>query len=220
MPRARERVIRGKERGVFTSESFPLIIMDTFLLWFIPLFVAMDSPGAMPIFLGLTHGLPQKQRKKVLIQSLLTAFIVGILFLFGGIPLFRFLGISLGDFQIAGGIVLLIIAILDLTHVAKELREPDPSVGIVPIGVPLIIGPAALTTLIMLGNEFGTAKTVLSLIINLVLTAIALSNAKVVERVVGVNGMKAFSKIISLFLAAIAVMFIRVGIQNVFGLAR
>ena len=177
----------------------------------------MDPAGAMPIFLGLTHGLPHKQRKRVLIQSLVTAFLVGLLFLFGGIPIFHFLGIRLGDFQIAGGIVLLIIAILDLTHVAKELREPDPSVGVVPIGVPLIIGPAALTTIIMLGNEFGPAKTVLSLVINLFLTAFALVYARGVERLFGVNGMKAFSKIISLFLAAIAVMFIRVGIQNVFG---
>ena len=190
--------------------------METFLLCFIPLFVAMDPGGIMPIYLGLTEEMPRRDRNRVLIQSMVTAFAVSLLFLLGGTKIFALLGIRLADFQIAGGILLLVIAITDLTHRSKEQREPDRSVGVVPIGIPLIMGPAALTTLIMLGNEHGMLLAVSSLSLNLFVMFLALVYAGNVERLVGINGMKALSKIVSLFLAAIAVMFIRVGIQNVF----
>src|SRR3989338_7660315 len=186
--------------------------MDAFFLCFIPLFVAMDPAGIMPIFLGLTQSLPRRDRQRVLVHSLLTAFAVSLAFLFGGPEIFRFLGISIADFQIAGGIVLLVIAVMDLTHRTKEERRPDRSVGIVPIGVPLIMGPAALTALAMLSGGFGKGLVTLALAVNLVIMALALVYAGSVEQIFGTNGMKALSKIISLFLAAIAVMFIRVGL--------
>lgn len=191
--------------------------MRTFLLCFIPLFVAMDAMGAMPIFLGLTQNLPRRDRQKVLNQSVLTAFIVSLLFLFAGRWIFKILGIELADFQIAGGILLLVIAVIDLINPAKEERRPDRSVGIVPIGIPLIMGPAALTTLMVLAKQYPFYWVGAALLINLSLVTLILYFSGVVEKFVGINGMQAFSKIISLFLAAIAVMFIRVGLQMALG---
>lgn len=187
----------------------------TFLICFIPLFIAMDPVGIMPIYLSLTKELSKKDRRRVLNQSALTAFVISLLFLLAGQKIFQFLGIQLSDFQIAGGVLLLVIAIIDLVHPAKEERLPNRSIGVVPIGIPLIMGPAALTTLMMLANQYNFHVVATALILNLILMTAALYYAGLAERVVGINGMEAFSKIICLFLAAIAVMFIRVGLQAV-----
>ena len=189
--------------------------MKTFLLCFIPLFVAMDPLGIMPIFLGLTKEITRKERQRVLNQSVLTAFIISFLFLVAGQWVFRLIGITLPDFQIAGGILLLVLAITDLIHPTQEQRQPSKSVGIVPIGIPLIIGPAALTTLMMLVSQFSYRPVLTALVANLLIVTVSLYCAQPVENLFGINGMKAFSKIISLFLAAIGVMFVRVGLQAI-----
>lgn len=189
--------------------------MKIFLLCFIPLFVALDPIGVMPLFLGLTQDMSRKARQKVLNQSVLTALVVCLLFLLTGQWIFKVLGIQLADFQIAGGILLLVLAVVDLVDPAKGERRPNKSVGIVPIGIPLIVGPAALTTLMMLANQYSFYWVVLGLALNLVIIIVCLYYASFAEALVGINGMQAFSKIVSLFLAAIAVMFIRVGVQTV-----
>ncbi|MDO8526702.1 MAG: MarC family protein [Deltaproteobacteria bacterium] len=187
--------------------------MKIFLLCFIPLFVAMDPIGIMPLFLGLTSDMPKRDRQNVLNQSVLTAFLVSLLFLLAGQAIFKVIGIQLADFQIAGGILLLVLAVIDLVNPSKVERRPDRSVGVVPIGIPLIMGPAALTTLMVLGNQFPFHWVAIALFVNLVIITASLYYANYAEKLLGINGMQAFSKIISLFLAAIAVMFIRVGLQ-------
>lgn len=189
--------------------------MKVFLLCFIPLFIAIDPLGVMPIFLGLTRGMTREQRERVLMQSVLTALLISLVFLLAGLEIFRLLGIGLADFQIAGGILLLIIAIMDLIHPVKEQRQPVQSIGIVPIGIPLIMGPAALTTVMVLANQYLFYWVAAALLLNLVLLSVAFYFAGQIESTVGINGMKAFSKIVALFLAAIAVMFIRVGLKAI-----
>ncbi len=191
-------------------------MLETFLLIFIPLFVAMDPLGITPIFASLTKTMKKKERDHVLNQSLVTAFAISMAFLFLGQKIFAFLGIQLYDFQIAGGLLLLIISILDLVHPTKEQRLPGTNIGVVPIGIPLIMGPAALTTLMMLGSQHGYKWVAIGLASNLVLMYFALHFSKKAESIFGVSGMKAASKIVSLFLAAIAIMFIRVGLQSAF----
>ena len=98
----------------------------------------------------------------------------------------------------------------------KEQRQPNKSIGIVPIGIPLIMGPAALTTLMMLNAHYSFLIVIGALLANLAFMAICLLLAGQFKKLVGINGMMGFSKIISLFMAAIAVMFIRVGLQTLF----
>lgn len=191
--------------------------MKIFLLCFVPLFVAIDPIGIMPIFLGLTAKMSLSERRRVLNQSVITAFAVSMLFLLAGKGIFRLLGIQLADFQIAGGILLLVLAVVDLLNPAKEERKLSGEVGVVPIGIPLIMGPAALTTLLVLGDQFPFYWIAFALLLNLLLITGALYYASLVEKAVGINGMQAFSKIISLFLAAIAVMYIRAGLQSLLG---
>ncbi len=191
--------------------------LEVFLLSFIPLFVAIDIIGTAPIFLGYTHGISNYQRKKLIFEAILTAFIVANLFLIGGKLVLNFLGITIDDFRIAGGIILLILSINDIMSSSQESRRnPGADIGVVPLGIPLIMGPAALTTIIILVDNFGYIPTIVSLVLNFILVGLVLANAKYLIKLIGDGGSKAFAKIASLFLAAIAVMMIRVGVINIF----
>ena len=183
-----------------------------FLATFIPLLVAVDPIGLLPIYVNLTSDLSQQDRRKVLGQSLLTATLVALLFILVGKAIFNFLGITVSDFQIAGGFILLVLAIMDLLIPQKSGSIPTAASGIVPIGVPLIVGPAVLTTVIIQVDTHGIIPTLVSLLLNLAIVGIIFMQARWVLRLLGENGAKAVSKIVSLLLAAIAVMMIRVGI--------
>lgn len=189
--------------------------LEIFLLSFIPLFVAMDIIGTTPIFLGFIQGISDKERKKLILEALLAAFILANVFLIFGKAVLVFLGITIDDFRIAGGIILLIIAVIDITSSSDTRRNPGTNVGVVPLGIPLIMGPAALTTIIILVDNFGYLPTILSMVLNFIIVWIILSNAKWLIKLIGEGGTKAFAKIASLFLAAIAVMMIRVGVLSI-----
>jgi len=136
--------------------------------------------------------------------------------MFVGDAQFSFLGITVNDFRIAGGIILLIISINDLLFYSSRVRDIAPEdVGIVPIGIPLIAGPAVLTTLLINRNEYGYTYTLISLFLNITITYLALRNADKIKKVLRESGSKAFAKVASLFLAAIAIMMIRVGILSI-----
>ncbi|KUO59060.1 hypothetical protein APF79_10565 [bacterium BRH_c32] len=188
---------------------------NLFLLTFIPLFVAIDIIGTTPIFIGFTEGISSIQRKKLIFEACLTAFTVAILFLFGGKAVLRFLGITIDDFRIAGGILLLILSINDIISSSESRRNPHTNIGIVPLGIPLIMGPAALATIMILTDKNGYLPTIAALLVNFIIIITILINAKWVAKVIGEGGSKAFAKIASLFLAAYAVMMIREGISEV-----
>lgn len=189
---------------------------NIFLLSFIPLFVAIDIIGTVPIFIGYTQEIPGYQRKKLIFEAILAAFIVANLFIISGKLILDFMGITIDDFRIAGGIILLIISISDILSSSESLRKPSTDIGVVPLGIPLIMGPAALTTIIILVRNFGYVPTIVSMALNLFIAWLVLVNARWLLKIMGDGGSKAFAKIASLFLAAIAVMMIRVGVLNIF----
>ncbi len=188
--------------------------MRQFLLSFIPIFVAMDAIGILPIYIGFTEHLKPRERKRVVTQSIVTAFLIGVVFLFLGQLIFKILGVMVFDFKIAGGLVLLVIALRDLLQNDKGYRIPADTVGAVPIGTPLIVGPAVLTTIIMMLDSYGSVLTVLSFVANLLLTWMVLLYANAISRFLGKAGSKAVSKITHLLLAAIAVMMMRKGLVD------
>lgn len=192
-----------------------IISIDNILLAFIPLFVAMDIIGTAPVFMGYTHDVSSHQRKQLIIQALLTAFIVAVVFLVSGKAILRFLGITINDFRIAGGLILLVLSVHDILSSSETRRSPGEHIGIVPLGIPLIMGPAALTTILILADKFGYTITVLSLTGNFVVVLLVLINAKWITKAIGIGGSKAFAKIASLLLSAYAIMMIREGISEV-----
>jgi len=192
-----------------------LDLAERFLRAFIPLFVAIDPIGLAAIFLALGQGVPAATRKKIASQATLTGGAVALLFLFLGQSIFAALGITSGDFQIAGGLILFILAARELVQSAAE--EPPKladDFGVVPLGMPLIAGPASITTLILLAQTVGVKWTLVALAANLVLIVLAFAGSEMLGRLIGVTGLRAVSKIVSLLLAAIAVNMIRHGLKG------
>ncbi len=188
--------------------------MQTFWLCFVPLFVALDVIGVLPIYVSLTEGLSPAGRRSVLVQSILTAGLVALAFLIFGPGLLSYLGITVADFMIAGGTLLFAISLSDLLTGESERSQMDreEALGAVPIGIPLLAGPALFTTSILLANVYGIWITVGALAANLVLAAGVLKTADTITLWLGRNGTRTASKIASLLLAAIAVMLVRKGL--------
>ena len=186
-----------------------------FLLAFVPIFFAVDAPGVLPLYIGLTEGMDPPVRRRVLRQSLITAFIVAVAFIFFGKSIFVLMGITVGDFQVAGGVLLFVIAAMDLVTEAKfNLRVPA-TVGAVPLGTPLIIGPATLTMALMLTGVYGLWETLAAVVVNIGIAGVIFTGAEGLTRLLGPAGSRAVSKVASLILAAIAIMMIRKGLPEV-----
>ena len=187
--------------------------MESFWLCFVPLFVAVDVVGTLPLYVALTSALDDLQRRRVLVQSLLTATAVALGFLVAGQALLRFLGITVADFMIAGGLLLLAISLTDLITGSKRHAHLDgATLGAVPLGVPLITGPAVLTTCLLLADLHGKVLTGVALVLNLALAGALLAVSRPIQRRLGDAGTKTLSKIASMLLATIAVMLIRRGV--------
>jgi len=184
---------------------------EKFLQAFIPLFVAIDPVGLAAIFLGLGQGLARSQRQKIARQATLTGGAVALGFLFLGSNVFAAVGVTVSDFQIAGGLILFILAARDLVQSPAALEKMPVDFGIVPLGMPLIAGPALITTLLLLDQTLGVAVTLAALVTNLVLVVLAFAFSDQLGRLIGATGLRAISKIIAMLLAAIAVHMIRQG---------
>lgn len=192
-------------------EEFLKQVLNTF----IPIFVAVDIFVVLPIFISITEGVSKEKRKRIIRDSILTGLAVSLVFVALGEVIFRLLNITSDDFKIAGGLVLLVFAILDIVRHGEERRKPPGTMGIVPIGVPLIVGPAVLTTLLVLVDHFGILPTLISLLLNLVVVYVSFSKAEVIIKFLGRGGVAAFSKVMAILLASIAVMMIRLGMENI-----
>ncbi|MFC1581974.1 MarC family protein [Planctomycetota bacterium] len=189
--------------------------MDNFWLCFVPLFVAVDIVGNLPIFITLTSSLERKRRRIVTIESILTALAVSTAFLFVGRFIFKMLGIEIPDFMVAGGILLFLLSVNDLLHGHKEEEQEisKDSVGPVPLGVPLIAGPAVLTTLLILAQQHGYGMPLAGLGATLAITFIVLWYSEHLMKLLGRTGTRILSKLANLLMAAIGVMFVRRGIE-------
>jgi multiple antibiotic resistance protein len=189
--------------------------VSRFLQAFIPLFVAIDPIGLAAVFLAMGAGVPVERRRKIATQATWTGGLVALLFLFLGQTIFTALGITVSDFQIAGGLILFILAARDLVHSAAEApAKLADDFGVVPLGMPLIAGPASITTLILLAQTLGWPATLVALVANLALVVLAFAYSDWLGRKISATGLRAISKIISLLLAAIAVNMIRQGLAR------
>lgn len=197
-------------------------IVESALVCFIPIFVAVDPIGVVPMFLSLTRGYDDTARKKIMIDSVLTATVIGIIFVLAGKTIFLLLGITIQDFAIAGGTLLFILSIIDLLGdgSARVHGAESRALGIFPLGTPLIIGPAVLTTLIILVDTYGFVPALVAFALNLAVLFTALFKADIILSALGENGTRAFAKIMSILLAAIGIMLVRKGIMELIALAR
>lgn len=186
---------------------------EKFTVAFIPLFVAIDAIGLVAIFLGLAGRCEKSRRQSEGHLALVTALGVSVGFIFLGKIIFSALGITVADFQVAGGLILLGLAVRELLDMGGESRFAGESFGVVPLGMPLIAGPALLTALLIIIDKVGVLYTLLSLFVNLLIVGVSFRYADYVAKALGKQGMNGVSKLISLLLAAIAVSLIRRGWQ-------
>lgn len=188
--------------------------MNNFWLCFVPLFVAVDALGLLPIFMGLTQGLTRIRIRRIIFESVITAMIVALVFLFVGKGILTLLGITVADFMIAGGTLLFVLSLSDLiTAEKRRLQVDQEEVGAVPLGVPLMVGPGVLTTTILLINQYGMIPTVSATIVNIVIAGMVFWMSGSINRILGRAGTRTISKLSNLILAAIGVMMVRKGIM-------
>jgi multiple antibiotic resistance protein len=197
------------------SETTPENMVHKFFVAFIPIFVAIDAVGLVAVFMGLAGNAPSEQRHKQGFIAIFTALCISVGFIFLGKIIFTALGITVADFQVAGGVILLGLAGRELLYVAPATREATDDFGVVPLGMPLIAGPALLTALLVLVDTVGLVFTIAALLVNLALVVVAFWNAGLVAHWMGRQGLRGVSKIVALLLAAIAVSLIRRGWQGV-----
>ncbi|MCB9785099.1 MAG: MarC family protein [Deltaproteobacteria bacterium] len=197
----------------------PAQLAQDFYAVFVPLFVALSPLTVLPLFMSIADGLGPAQERSLAKKGVLTAFLVALGVTLAGQGLFRLLGITVDDLRIAGGLILLVISMHDLifsreTRKGRDRADDDGSMGIVPLGVPLIVGPATLTACLVLVDTHGRLLVIAALLVNLGIIAAILLNARRLLTHIRPPVIQAFGKVMSLFLAAIAVAMVRVGVSH------
>ena len=187
--------------------------VDAIVSTFVPLFVATGAVSLLPTYVAITAGKSVGYHRRLLVGAILTAFVVGVVFLFVGKALLKVLGVNVDDFKLAGGVLLLVLSIKEIMSSEKDAGiECDPS-GAVPLGVPLIVGPAVVTSLIMLSDAYGYLPCLLSFILNLLIVAVLFSGSEWVMKLLGLAVVRAAGRVSALLLAAYAIMMIRLGLE-------
>jgi multiple antibiotic resistance protein len=180
----------------------------------IALFIIVDPFGNIPIFVGLTENITEAQRKKTFNTAMVVAFVLLLVFSFTGQGIFEVFGISINSFEVAGGVLLLIIAVRILISGFHESAESPESLGAVPIAMPLLVGPGAITTTILNLQAYGTIISILAVIVVLTLTWVILRFIDGIYKVLGKTGSMVIAKVMALIIAAIAVQYILTGITH------
>lgn len=185
-----------------------------FLKSLVALFIITDSVGNLPFFLGLTEGEDQAEQRKVFTTALVTGFIILVGFLFLGNALLTLFSVTLDDFRIAGGVLLFWIAVEIMLRGRINIEHKE-DLGVVPLGSPLLVGPGAITTSLVLLQLYGYWVVLSAIIVCFALIWIVLLFADRIYAVLGKNGALILTKIASILIAAIAVQFIRQGITGI-----
>lgn len=193
----------------------PMPVVLEILKSVIALFIIIDPLGLIPIYMALTIRITPDERRRLLSSATLVAFVFLVVFAVVGKWILGIFGVTVSDFRIAGGILLLVIA-LHVINVAHEEENVSTQPGIVPIAVPLLAGPGAITTTIVLIGSYGLWITLISLAITFVLCYVIFRYVTRLYRLLGETGADVVAKIMGMLLAAIAVQFIRQGIQDIF----
>ena len=204
--------------------------MDTalFMSAFVTLFVVIDPIGIMPIFLALTQGMTPQRRRVMALRAVLCAVLILTLFSLAGESVLGFLGISLAAFQIAGGLLLFFIAFEMLFEIRTKRRnekgklnerdeaEQDPS--IFPLAMPLIAGPGAIASIILLIGQAAQAPLNLLVIYAAMLCVMAIVFTLFIlahrfESLLGDTGILLMTRLLGMLLAALSVQFVLNGLK-------
>jgi len=204
-----------------------------FINSFILFFVTIDTIGNLPFFLSLTEEAKIKQRNQIAIKSIIIAFFIMITFAYAGRYLLEAIDVSLDSLKIAGGIILMFLAIDILFEKRKKRREKRvedaldeksfEEIIVFPIAIPFIAGPSALTTVILLIGNYSTnpefqIPVILALVAALVVSLILMIGANFIVKFIPKQILHATARVMAFILAALATQFIIDGIKASFNI--
>jgi multiple antibiotic resistance protein len=210
-------------------QSLPAFVIQCF----ITLLVVLDPIGMAPMFAAITRGESESDRHSMAKRGVLIAGIILVLFAIGGESFLDLLGTGIPAFRIAGGILLFLVA-LDMlfahdtalrrtSETEEEEAERRQNVSIFPLAFPLIAGPGALTSVVLLmghaeGNTFRQGLVIVVLVVVLALLLLALLLTSRMIKLLGVTGVNVVTRLLGLILAALAVQFVIDGAREAFSL--
>jgi multiple antibiotic resistance protein len=180
---------------------------------FIVLFVAIDIPGMVPLYMSMVHGMTLPQQTYVLRQAIIWAALIGTGFFLGGTMVLGYMGVTVADFQIAGGLLLVALSLHDLLAGGQSTKFTGAMIGVVPLAIPLIVGPAVMTVGISLiqVQRAGALSTIIAFILNLLLLwGVGLVSLRLGQRVTGL--LMATSKVVMILLAALGINMVLKGL--------
>jgi len=206
---------------------------DILINAFTTLLVTLDPPGLAPVFLGLTVGMTRLQRQQVAIRGSLIAFAILAIFALFGASLLGSLGISMGAFRIAGGLLLFWIAFEMVFERRQERKEKTSqaaitidhihNIAVFPLALPLIAGPGAISATVLLAGAlpgpWDRTLLIAVLALNMGLVLAMLLIAERLDRFLGVTGRAILTRLLGVILAALSVQFVVDGIKSAFGSA-
>jgi len=201
--------------------------MVSFLEIFIPIFVIVDAPGLIPVYLSMTERYEVKKKKRIVNLAVIVATGTLLSFAIFGSYIFKFLHISINALEISGGILLFIIAVEMLlgkksktTHSEEQEKESaeKESIAVFPLGIPLLAGPGAITTVMLSINLSETIyekfMVVIAIVLTFIITKLMLDKSEILLKILGITGLQVMTRIMGIILAAMAVQFIITGIRT------
>lgn len=178
------------------------------------MFIIVDPVGVLPFVVSLTGGLSSHERKRLVDRSVVVGTFLLLVFSIGGQGVLWVLGIELPSFTVAGGLLLLILAVRILVQGGEGWGTQGKSSGIFPLAFPLLAGPGAITTVIFSINALGIPFSVIPVLIVMGLTWLILRSVEPMLRIIGESGADAVARIMSVFVAAIGVQYVVSGLSE------
>jgi len=203
--------------------------LSTLITAYTALFIIIDPLGLAPLFVALTQGMSAAQRRSIAFRAIAISAVLMSVFLFAGQAVLDFVGISLPAFQIAGGVLLFLTA-LEILFQKRQTRRADNAIegqsehhddpSVFPLAMPLIVGPGAIATIILLTSEAEGIVDYLAVggvtLAVLATTFLAFLAAGPIERLLGKTGLNILTRVLGMLLAALATQFIVDGIRQSF----
>lgn len=207
--------------------------INDYLLYFVyaftTVFVIVNPVEATMIFVTLTTGMNPQEKSHIYRRTTIVAFSIAILFSLAGDAVLRLFGITVDSLRVAGGVLLFLVAIDMLRGVRQqkkvteaELKDANEreDISVFPLAIPLLTGPGAITTVVVLMGAAATmpekALVILAIVLTFVITFFVLKFSEYIDRVLGVTGIMVLTRIMGLILGAVAVNFVATGAWNLY----
>jgi multiple antibiotic resistance protein len=202
-------------------------ILSFSILCLTSVFFIVNPFSAAPVFLSLTPGWDHAARKRAALRSTLVALCTLVLFSLTGTLIFKLFGISIGAFRVAGGILLLRVA-MDMLHgrssstkstaADHEAAVDKDDISVSPMGIPQLAGPGAIATVILLPGEprelWRIVPVLLAILVTMLFTYFALRGADRLQRIIGQSGSRIMAKVMGLLIAAVSMQFVATGVRD------